>query len=274
VPELPEVETVVRDLRPQLTGRRLVAVRAGKKALRKPWRHAWSRSLLGRTVAAVRRRGKWIVVDVASGGHVVLHLGMTGQLRVVSAAAPVEDHTHLFFRLDHGRELRFRDVRRFGSATFFGSRADLDAFFASARLGPEPFDLAPRDWQAALARTRRSLKAVLLDQRVVAGVGNIYADESLFEAKLHPARPASGLSAAETARLCKTVAVVLHRAIDRRGTTIRDYVDGNGARGGYQEEFRAYGRAGAPCRRCRTPIVRVRLAGRSTHYCPNCQQEG
>jgi formamidopyrimidine-DNA glycosylase len=273
VPELPEVETVVRDLRPHLSGRRVTVVRVGKKALRTPWRRPWSVRLVGRTVAAVRRRGKWIVVDLAGGGHLVLHLGMTGQLRVFKAGAPVEDHTHLVLRLDDGHELRFRDVRRFGSATFLGAPSELGTFFAAAKLGPEPFNLAGAPWRAALAKTGRSLKAVLLDQRVVAGVGNIYADESLFEAKLHPARPARSLSRSESERLRKTVAVVLNRAIELRGTSIRDYLDGNGARGGYQEEFRAYGRTGDPCRRCSTPIARIRLAGRSTHYCPKCQAE-
>jgi formamidopyrimidine-DNA glycosylase len=272
VPELPEVETVVRDLRPHLIGRRIAAVRVSNKALRNPWRRAWNVKVVGRAIGAVRRRGKWIVVDLADGGHIVVHLGMTGQLRVLDGAVPVEAHTHLVFGLDDGRQLRLRDVRRFGSATFHPSASDLDAFFAAARLGPEPFDLAAGAWRAALTKTRRSLKAVLLDQRVVAGVGNIYADESLFEAKLYPGRLARDLSPRESERLRKMVAVVLNRAIARRGTSIRDYLDGNGDRGGYQDEFRAYGRTGDPCRRCRTAIVRIRLAGRSTHFCPKCQK--
>ena len=272
VPELPEVETVVRDLRPHLTGRRFDAARASKKALRKPWRPAWNAQLVGRIVEAVRRRGKWIVLDLNDGAHLVVHLGMTGQFRVFAVGEPIADHTHLVFRLDDGRELRFRDIRRFGSATLFAARSDLDAFFAATKLGPEPFDLAAAPWREALTRTDRCLKAVLLDQGVVAGVGNIYADESLFEAKLHPARPASGLSAAEAERLRKAVVVVLNRAIEKRGTSIRTYVGGTGLKGAYQEEFRAYGRTGSPCRRCRTTIVRVRLAGRSTHYCPRCQK--
>ncbi len=272
MPELPEVETVVRDLRPFLSGRRFQSVRTSKKALRKPWRPAWSAKLVGRVVEAVRRRGKWIIIDLRDAGHLIVHLGMTGQFRVFDAGAAVQDHTHLVFRLDDDRELRFRDIRRFGSATFVGSLPHLDAFFAAAKLGPEPFDLAADAWRAALAKTERSLKAVLLDQRVVAGVGNIYADEALFEAKLQPARIASSLSPAEADRLRNAVAVVLKRAIERRGSSIRNYVGGSGLKGAYQEEFRVYGRTGNACRRCRKAIIRIRLAGRSTHYCPQCQR--
>jgi formamidopyrimidine-DNA glycosylase len=272
VPELPEVETVVRDLRPLLVGRRLASVRVSKHALRRPWSKAWAPLLAGRRVEEVRRRGKWIVLALDGSSRLVFHLGMTGRLTVAPAGEPVADHTHLVIDLDGGGEqLRFRDVRRFGSATFFPDAGALEQFFEKAGLGPEPFDLDPRAWHEALRGTDRNLKAVLLDQRVVAGVGNIYADESLFEARLYPARPASGLSAAEAGRLRRAIATVLTRAVERRGSTIRDYLGGSGQRGGYQEEFRAYGRAGQPCRRCGTPIERVRIAGRSTHYCPRCQ---
>jgi formamidopyrimidine-DNA glycosylase len=274
VPELPEVETVVRDLRPLLAGRRLAAVRASKHALRRPWLKAWAPLLAGRRVEAVRRRGKWIVLDLDTGSALVFHLGMTGQLTVVGAAEPAAAHTHLVIGLDDGRQLRFRDVRRFGSATLFADAAALSRFFEQSGLGPEPFDLDPSAWRDALRGTDRCVKAVLLDQQVVAGVGNIYADESLFEAKLHPARLASGLSAAEANRLRKAVAAVLARAIDRRGSSIRDYVGGSGLRGAYQDEFRAYKRTGRPCPRCGTPIQATRLVGRSTHYCPKCQGRG
>ena len=273
VPELPEVETVVRELRPRLVGRILVATRISKHALRRPWSKGWARLLAGRRVEEVRRRGKWIVLALSGGLHLVFHLGMTGRLTVESSGKPAADHTHLVIDLDDGREqLRFRDVRRFGSATLFPDAEALGRFFEQAGLGPEPFDLDPAFWRDRLLRTYRCLKAVLLDQRVVAGVGNIYADESLFEARLHPACQASGLTAAEADRLRRAVTKVLERAIEFRGSTIRDYVGGSGRRGSYQNEFRAYGRTGEPCRRCGTPIERVRLAGRSTHYCPRCQR--
>ncbi len=271
MPELPEVETVVRDLRPLLTGTRITAVRAGAKQLRKPWLHDWDQYLLRRRIDSVSRRGKWIVLNLARGSHLVIHLGMTGQLQVMDAGQPLAAHTHLVLDLERGRQLRFRDVRRFGSATWFADQAALEQFFAATALGPEPFALDPAWWRLALGRTARYLKAVLLDQRVVAGVGNIYADEALFQARLHPGLRGRDLDAAGARRLRQAIAVVLTRAIERRGSSIRDYVGGSGQKGEYQNEFRVYGRTNQPCPRCRTAIARIRLAGRSTHFCPKCQ---
>jgi formamidopyrimidine-DNA glycosylase len=248
VPELPEVETVVRELRPHLVGRRIRALRA------------------------IRRRGKWILLDLDQDLHLVIHLGMTGQLTVKAASERPHPHTHLLFSLDEGRhELRFRDVRRFGSATLFTSGEELERFFEGARLGPEPFNVNAQYWRERLAATRRCLKAILLDQRVVAGVGNIYADESLFQACLHPARLGVDTSPAEALRLRRAVIRVLSRAIAQRGSSIRDYVGGSGRKGQYQNEFRVYHRAGQPCPRCRGPIECIRLAGRATHFCARCQ---
>ncbi len=274
MPELPEVETVVRELRPGLLGRRVRAVRVGRLSLRKPWHKSWAKVLTGRLLLSVQRRGKWIVIEVEGGSFLVVHLGMTGQFTVAPATATRANHTHLVFVLDNAAELRFRDVRRFGSATLFPGRSELDASFSAAGLGPEPFDLDRRYWRERLAATARSLKAVLLDQRVIAGVGNIYADESLFRARLHPGQLARELDAAAADRLRRSVAEVLTRAIQRRGSSIRDYVGASGERGEYQNEFLVYGRTGKPCPRCKQPIVRVRLAGRSTHFCPRCQSKG
>jgi formamidopyrimidine-DNA glycosylase len=275
VPELPEVETVVRDLRGSLVGRRIVGVRAGRRPLRRRWSPAWNGRLLGRRVGAVRRRGKWIDIELEGGPHLVVHLGMTGQLRVVRGADARAAHTHLVIDLaPGGRQLRFRDVRRFGSATLFGDRAAVEEFFRGADLGPEPFELQARGWRQCLAATRRCVKAVLLDQRVVAGVGNIYADEALFEARLHPGRRARDVKPREAERLRRAVVTVLDRAIEKRGSSIRDYLGGNGRAGDYQKEFRVYHQTGKPCPRCDRAIVQTRLAGRSTHYCPACQPPG
>jgi formamidopyrimidine-DNA glycosylase len=198
---------------------------------------------------------------------------MTGQLTVRPRTEPTPPHTHLVINLDRGvGQLRFRDIRRFGSATVFATREELEAFFRSTGLGPEPFDLERTYWRTRLAATNRSLKAVLLDQRVVAGVGNIYADESLFEARLHPARIAREVRSAQAECLRLAVVTVLTRAIDKRGSSIRNYVGGSGLRGGYQNEFRVYKRTGNPCVRCGRAIECIRLAGRSTHYCPRCQR--
>lgn len=272
MPELPEVETVVRDLQPRLTGRRIAAVRTSRKALRRRWTPAWADALRERTIAAVARRGKWIVMHCDDGCFLVVHLGMTGQLVVTPADAARQNHTHLIITLDDGTdELRFRDVRRFGSATLFADRDALDDFFRVNHLGPEPFELQARDWCARLTATGRNLKAALLDQRLVAGVGNIYADESLYEAKLPPTQRGCDTAPAEAERLRRAIIKVLNRAIIKRGSSIRNYVGGSGLKGQYQEEFRVYGRTGEPCRRCGTAIERIRLAGRSTHFCPSCQ---
>jgi formamidopyrimidine-DNA glycosylase len=272
LPELPEVETVVRDLRPMLVGRSFTTVWAGRKQLRSRWQRRWGKLLGGKEIAAVRRRGKWIVVDLPGELHLVIHLGMTGQLLVAPQSVPTAKHTHLVFGLaPEPHELRFVDIRRFGSATLHESTADLEAFFHATALGPEPFGVQAGYWRRRLASTRRCLKAILLDQRMVAGVGNIYADESLFEAKLHPARLGCDLTEQEADRLRRAIEQVLNRAINKRGSSIRNYVGGSGLRGGYQEEFRAYGRTGKPCRRCHTALVGIRLAGRATHFCPACQ---
>jgi formamidopyrimidine-DNA glycosylase len=229
--------------------------------------------LKGRRIREIRRRGKWILFVLDKEQYLIIHLGMTGQLRVMPTDEPLADHTHLVLSLDKGRQqLRFRDVRRFGSATVLAAREQVDNFFRSAGLGPEPFALEMDYWQARLAATRRCLKAVLLDQSVVAGVGNIYADEALFEARLHPARRASDLRSPEAKRLREAIVVVLRRAIHRRGSTIRNYVGGSGLKGQYQREFRVYGRTNEPCNRCGASITCVRLAGRSTHFCPACQR--
>jgi formamidopyrimidine-DNA glycosylase len=273
VPELPEVETIVRELRPILVGQRLDAIERGALPLRRRWSEEWVPALVGRRVKKVWRRGKWIVVELERRLHLVFHLGMTGQLTVRPKTEPPQPHTHLVIQLDRGnRQLRFRDIRRFGSATLFGTGEELEEFFRATGLGPEPFDLDRTYWRTRLAATNRSLKAVLLDQRVVAGVGNIYADESLFEARLHPARIAREVRSAQAERLRLAVVTVLTRAIDKRGSSIRNYVGGSGQRGGYQNEFRVYGRTGDPCVRCGRAIARIRLAGRSTHFCPQCQR--
>lgn len=272
MPELPEVETVVRDLRPRLMGRRITSIKVSKHPLRIRWSKRWDVQLLGRRVEQLWRRGKWIIIDLDRQLHLVFHLGMTGQLRVHSADMPIETHTHVVMGLDkNGNQLRFRDVRRFGCAVLFGTRTELDDFLQESRLGPEPFDLLAGYWRDRLTATQRCLKAALLDQRLVAGVGNIYADESLFQARLHPRQLGQQTSPAEAERLRKAIVRVLTRAIEQRGSSIRDYIAGNGEKGNYQDEFLVYGRPGEPCRRCETPIKRIRLAGRSTHFCPKCQ---
>lgn len=275
MPELPEVETVVRDLRPLLVGRVLSDLRRSRQRLRTAWAPKWRTALRGRSVVRIDRRGKWIVIVLDDESRLLVHLGMTGQLRVFEADAPIANHTHLAVTLDSGSsELRFRDIRRFGTAIVFPTPAQVEEFFAASGLGPEPFDLPAAYWREQLAGTQRCLKAVLLDQRVVAGVGNIYADESLFESRLPPWQMAATVKPKAADRLRRAVSKVLERAIETRGSSIRNYVGGSGLMGNYQREFRVYGRTGEPCTRCKRPIERIRLAGRSTHFCPRCQGSG
>jgi formamidopyrimidine-DNA glycosylase len=273
MPELPEVETVVRDLRPLLVGRTVTAVRQSKQKLRRPWKAAWNAAVIDRPVEGVRRRGKWILADLAASNPAPVlrvHLGMTGQLTVVPARDPEPDHLHVVFGLDDGTELRLRDPRRFGSAEYFPDRAALEADM-NADLGPEPFGLDAAYFRAAVRATARNLKAVLLDQTVVAGVGNIYADEACFRAGLHPGRTGTSLSPADCNRLREAIEAVIAKAIEARGSTIRDYVGGSGLRGGFQNEFAVYGRTGDPCPVCETAIACARYAGRASHHCPTCQ---
>ena len=270
MPELPEVETVVRDLRPLLVGRTIRRIETSRLSLRRRWPPAASKSIVGRGVRAIERRGKWILIDLGE-PWLLVHLGMTGQFTVADAASPRQDHTHFIFALSDGGELRFRDIRRFGSVSLYPNRAALDAFFVASKLGPEPFVLDAETWRIGLKKTSRSLKACLLDQRLVAGVGNIYADESLHEANLHPTLLGNRVTRDQAERLRAAIVTVLRRAIDLRGSSIRNYVGGSGLQGAMQNEFRVYGRTGEPCVRCGAPIERIVLAGRSTHFCAACQ---
>ena len=271
MPELPEVETVVRDLRPLLIGRTLLTIRRSRKALRQVWDRKWDRLLTGRKVSDLHRRGKWILLALDGSGFLMVHLGMTGQFTVVESGAMKETHTHVVFPLDNGNQLRFRDVRRFGSITYFPDQPSWEAYL-SERLGPEPWDVDALVWQEKLRDAQRPVKAVLLDQYVVAGVGNIYADEACFAARIDPRRIAGRIRPGEARRLLDSVRTVLERAIASRGSTIRDYVGGSGLRGGFQNEFAVYGRSGKPCLHCGKSIESTRIGGRTTCFCPKCQK--
>jgi formamidopyrimidine-DNA glycosylase len=271
MPELPEVETVVRDLRPLVTSRTVTGIRTGNVHLRQPWKKAWTPAVVGARMDSLARRGKWILATLDRPPRLLLHLGMTGQLTVHRQGEAVADHVHLVFAFDDGRELRFRDTRRFGSAAVFADDASLHSHLDD-RLGPEPVDIHRDYFRAALAQADRPLKAILLDQKFIAGVGNIYADESCFRAGLHPGRRANTLSPAEADRLRNAIEEVIRTAIAGRGSTIRDYIGGSGLAGTFQNEFAVYGRIGQVCGNCGTPIEVQRIAGRSSHFCPRCQR--
>jgi formamidopyrimidine-DNA glycosylase len=274
VPELPEVETIVRCLRPRLTGLEVRQVRVFfPPIIRRPG-PAGLRPLAGRRVLGVRRRGKMIVIRLSGGMSLLFHLKMTGQLFFGAAGAPRDKHTRLAIAFrDSPDELLFRDVRKFGFALAVPTAAAGSAPELS-RLGSEPLSLGFQDFRRAFAGRRGMIKARLLDQGIVAGIGNIYADEILFEAGIHPETDVSRLTAAAWRKLWAAVRAVLRRAIRHRGTTLRDYRDGDGEPGGFQARLRVYGREGLACPRCGAPVRRLRVAGRSSHFCPRCQRLG
>ena len=277
MPELPEVETIVRGLRTVLPGHTITSVRLGKTDfIEDP--AALGELLPGRRIEAVDRMGKFIRLGLSAGPtaknperqiDLIVHLGMTGWLGVRRPEDPVAPHTHVFFELEDGRELRYTDIRRFGQMRLVPCEG-FDAFRES--LGMEPLEVSASDFDKRLAGRRARIKALLLDQRVFRGIGNIYADESLWQARIHPARLAAGLNSAELGRLRQAIRRVLLRAIEDRGSSISNFVDAEGQPGEYQQRHRAYGREGKPCFRCGTKIRRAIVAGRSSYFCPRCQR--
>jgi formamidopyrimidine-DNA glycosylase len=271
VPELPEVETVVRTLRPRLVGRTIARVDLRRPDIVRSGETDLPRRLLSRTVIGITRRGKKILIQLDD-ATICIHLGMTGRLTTEPVSAPLLPHTHMIWRLHDAagkpldEELRFRDPRRFGGVWCLSCCAD-----AEANLGPEPLLVRAPQLADKLARTKRPIKSALLDQRLLAGLGNIYVDEALHVAKIHPLSLTCDLTRERVADLTRAIKQVLRRAIRHRGSTLRDYVDADGKAGGFQRLHRVYDRKGEPCPRCKTPIDRIVISGRSTHYCPACQ---
>jgi formamidopyrimidine-DNA glycosylase len=269
MPELPEVEVTRRGLAPHLAGRVISGVEIRQPQLRWPVSRAL-RSLAGRTVRAVLRRGKYLLVDCGD-GHLILHLGMSGSLRVLAAGTPAGKHDH-FDLLLGDRVLRLRDPRRFG-AVLWTSDA-IDAHPLLANLGVEPLTraLAPARLHALTRGHRAAIKLFLMDGRRVVGVGNIYASESLFRAGIDPRTPAKRLSLERCARLAQAIKHTLRAAIRAGGSTLRDFVGADGHAGEAQRRYWVYDREGKPCRRCGTPVRRLVQGQRSTFFCPGCQK--
>ncbi len=272
MPELPEVETVRRGLEPLLVGRRLGRVLVREPRLRRPVPLDLDRRLRGRTVLAVERRGKYLVLRLDRGA-LLAHLGMSGSFRRCARSEPLRRHDHLRIGLDRRTELRFHDPRRFGMVLPIDG--PLEEAPPLVRLGPEPLGPAfHAEHLLRLARTRRRrtpLHAFLLDQTVVAGIGNIYASEALFLAGLAPGRAAGRLTRPRAERLVEAVRRVLREAIAAGGTTLRDHHDLDGEEGWFARELRVYGRAGEPCPACGAAIRRQDVRGRSAFRCPTCQ---
>jgi formamidopyrimidine-DNA glycosylase len=274
MPELPEVETIRSRLAPALAGRRFERVEISDSRLTRPVPpDAVADALEGERVADVRRRGKYLVVVFESGRHLLVHLRMTGNVLHPAPEGREDDpHVRAVVRLDDGSDVIYRDVRRFGTWDLL-EPGELDGYFAARRLGVEPLGRAftTAAFARSLAGRKAPVKAALLDQRAAAGIGNIYADEALWHARLNPLTPAGTLTQEELAVLRDGVRKALRLGIRRQGATLRDYRGADGSRGRMQHEFRVYGREGEPCERCGTPIAKTRVAGRGTWYCPACQ---
>ncbi|HWH24751.1 MAG TPA: bifunctional DNA-formamidopyrimidine glycosylase/DNA-(apurinic or apyrimidinic site) lyase [Candidatus Limnocylindria bacterium] len=278
MPELPEVETIARELRPLLVGARVRDVWFDwPNQIKQPPPAEFAAAVRGRRIRAIDRRAKWLLVELgddpaaageAAGEVLAIQVKMTGQLLVLPADAPRDRHVHAVFTLDDGRELRLRDTRKFARLGVFRRDAALDAQF-----GPEPLDegFRARDFGRRVRSRRARLKTLLMDQAFLAGVGNIYADEALWRARLHPLRSGAGLNAEQSRRLYRELRAVLAEAIERRGSSVDDYLAPEG-RGEMQNYLNVYGRGGRPCRRCGRPIRRLVLNARSTHFCSWCQR--
>jgi len=273
MPELPEVETVVRGLQAVLPGRRIHDVRLGKTDFIED-AAALERDLPGSRVRGVRRHGKFLVVELEGSNSgpprfsLLIHLGMTGQILVCPADARIAAHTHVFFGLDDGREFRYTDIRRFGKMRLIAGDSPLAPL---DKLGLDPLEASEKEFVALVCSRRARIKALLLDQTVLRGMGNIYTDESLWRARIHPTRLGASLKEVELRRLYRAVRGILNEAIRLRGSSVSDYVDSEGRTGEFQLRHRVYQRLGEKCFRCGAQIRRTIVAGRSSYFCPRCQ---
>jgi len=269
MPELPEVETVVRTLRQKILGRTILDIRnEWPRHLAALGLDEFRERIVGKTIIELGRRGKYILFTLDSLESMIIHLKMTGQLLIQPASSPMPDHVHTVFKLSGDDDMRFRDVRKFGRVYILSDKEEL-----LGQLGPEPLSdsFTPELLYEMLNNRHRILKPLLLDQHFIAGIGNIYADESLFRARIGPKRTSSTITQIETDKLHASIQKTLQRAIENGGATINDYRQPDGSKGEMQNLLRVYGRAGESCPRCAGVIERIVLGGRSTYYCASCQ---
>lgn len=271
MPELPEVETTRRGLAPLVVNQTIAAAVVRNSALRLPVPRSLPRVLAGETISTLGRRGKYLLFNCGA-GTLILHLGMSGRLWLVDRGTPPERHDHFDLVLESGATVRLRDPRRFGLVLW--AKGDPLRHVLLAAMGPEPFDGSfSAEWLYGVTRKRSApIKQVLMDGHVVAGVGNIYANEALFRAGINPRQPAHRIGLARCRILIDGIRATLEHAIGAGGSTLRDYVGSDGMAGSFQNQFSVYDRGGAPCQRCGTPIAAIRQGQRSTFYCPRCQR--
>lgn len=273
MPELPEVETIRRQFEKEVVGRGIVSVEARLPKLIRGSVDDFSRVVGGAHFTGARRRSKVLILDLSNGFSILVHLKMSGQLLYLPASELVEKHTHVIFHLDDGRDLRLRDLRQFGYLKLV-RREEVAEVPEIKGLGPEPLDAGftiERFREVLSRRPRGKIKSLLLDQSLVAGIGNIYVDEALFYARINPQRPAGSLTREEEERLYQGIRELLNASIRRRGTSVALYVDLENREGENQNYLKVYDRAGRPCEGCEGKVERIKVAGRGTYYCPSCQ---
>lgn len=269
MPELPEVEITCQGIRSHLVKQTIQQVIVRHSQLRWPVATHQLRKQVGHTIIAVKRRAKYILIET-SRGYLIIHLGMSGKLQIVPKNTPVRKHDHFDCILSSGQMLRFNDPRRFGAILWSASLTDLDLL---NKLGPEPFSRQFNSRYLHNLAKKRTLpiKSLLMDNQVVVGVGNIYANESLFAASIHPLRPANQVSLPEMQKLCQTTRQILRRAIASGGSTLKDFYQADGKPGYFSQQFKVYDRKGLPCMRCKTVIESIKVGQRTTYFCLNCQ---
>jgi formamidopyrimidine-DNA glycosylase len=273
MPELPEVETIVRSLAPGIRGRTIERAELLFKPLLRRAPRGGLAVLAGKRVLNVRRRGKMAIIECGGGLSLVFHLKMTGQLLLAGRGVARDKHTRFVVKFtDGGPDLRFRDIRKFGFLLCVMGAPESGCAELSC-LGPEPLDITLEDFGRAVRGRKARIKGLLLNQTVIAGIGNIYADEVLFDSGIHPVTRAAALTKKDVGRLWESTRKILALAIDAKGSTLRDYVDAEGRSGGFQFFHKVYDREGEPCVTCGTPVKRIRVAGRSSYFCPRCQRK-
>ncbi len=275
MPELPEVEVICRGLQSHILERSILTIRCSGKKLRTPIAcREMNDELCGGKIVNLTRRAKYLVMKTDKGSGLIIHLGMTGNLGIFPAGSPEKSHDHVCWLLDNNTELRYNDTRRFGSIRLLSlknGKTEEREFFSA--IGPEPLSRACSTAYLMQQATRRKqpVKSFLMDSHMVAGIGNIYANEALYRAHIHPQQPASSLSARDWKRLLIVLRKTLRHAIDCGGSTISDFVNASGEGGYFQMNFLIYGKTGEPCARCNTPIEKIQLSGRASFFCPCCQ---
>jgi formamidopyrimidine-DNA glycosylase len=272
MPELPEVETIVRRLRLTLIGKKIQSVQVLNPGILRCSQKVFVKSLTGAIIREIRRKGKFILIDFTPDWTLILHLKMTGQVFIEPRSTPSDRHTQVIFHFFSSNfQMRYRDIRKFGFFALMQENST-DASSYLGRLGPDPFEISSHQFVRIFLSRKRAVKAFLLDQTLISGLGNIYVDESLFQAKIHPLTGTNTLSSGRIKDLHRIIKKILTRAISKQGSTLKDYRRPDGITGQFQNYHQVYGRTGHLCPFCSTPIIKIRVAGRGTHYCPCCQK--